>query len=467
MRLGTVFVIICMIVIAASVGALAHLALGYEVTQSATLGFATLALLGIYHSFSARTGIQSAVTHQFADLARGDADLARQVNELARRVDALEHRLDHAPDRARAAIDPIAREVGALAKRVKQLTQAVSAQESAAARMAERSEALVPPAIDQPDDAASSAMNLPIIEIADIPERAPCAPAVAFIRDAIDADRIEAYLQPIVTLPQRKVRYYEAMCRLRAEGGEVLPAGDFIADAETGGLLPEIDAVMAFRCVQVVRRLLLKNRDIGVFCNLSRVSLGDPGFPQLLALLDANRAIAPSLVLEFSQAAVDMMGPVERESMARLAERGYRFSLDNVIDLRLDPRELASSGFRFIKIPARSLLTRSPVDGDVDPSELSDRFGRFGIDLIADKIESEDSVVDLLDCDVRYGQGFLFSPPRPMRAEAQQGMAERKPPREPLDPSAVDRSAGRPLPAGTDGPRLPDRQLTRGLARHG
>ena len=32
-------------------------------------------------------------------------------------------------------------------------------------------------------------------------------------------------------------------------------------------------------------------------------------------------------------------------------------------------------------------------------------------------------VVDLLDYDVRFGQGFLFSPPRPVRAEALQGTA--------------------------------------------
>jgi cyclic-di-GMP phosphodiesterase TipF (flagellum assembly factor) len=32
-------------------------------------------------------------------------------------------------------------------------------------------------------------------------------------------------------------------------------------------------------------------------------------------------------------------------------------------------------------------------------------------------------VVDLLDYDVRFGQGFLFSAPRPVRAEALQGSA--------------------------------------------
>jgi hypothetical protein len=43
------------------------------------------------------------------------------------------------------------------------------------------------------------------------------------------------------------------------------------------------------------------------------------------------------------------------------------------------------------------------------------------IDLIAERVETETTVVDLLDYDVRFGQGFLFSPPRPVRAEALQG----------------------------------------------
>jgi cyclic-di-GMP phosphodiesterase, flagellum assembly factor TipF len=183
-----------------------------------------------------------------------------------------------------------------------------------------------------------------------------------------------------------------------------------------------------FRCVQVVRRLLLKNRDIGLFVNLSGSTLTDSAFfPQFLEFLDANRAIASSLVLELTQSAVRAMGPIEHESLAALAERGYRFSLDNVADLRIEPRELAERGFRFIKVQASLLLSRggSTAATDIHPADLSDLVGRFGIDLIAEKIESEGSVVDLLDYDVRYGQGFLFAQPRPVRAEALQGIAER------------------------------------------
>jgi cyclic-di-GMP phosphodiesterase TipF (flagellum assembly factor) len=246
------------------------------------------------------------------------------------------------------------------------------------------------------------------------------------IRSAIEANRIDLHLQPIVTLPQRKVRFYEAMSRLRTAGGDVVLAAEFISQAEAGGLMPKIDNLVVFRCVQVLRRLLIKNRDVGVFCNLSVATLTDAAvFPQLLEFLDANRAIAPSLVLEFTQSGLRGAGPIETESLAALRACGYHFSMDNVTDLRLEPRELASRGFRFVKLRASLILNRAGITADIHPGDLPDLLGRFGIDLIAEKIESEGAVVDLLDYDVKFGQGFLFSPPRPVRAEALQGVADR------------------------------------------
>ena len=104
---------------------------------------------------------------------------------------------------------------------------------------------------------------------------------IAAISSAIDASKIDLYLQPMVTLPQRKVRYYEALSRLKAENGDLVAAGDFLAYAEAGALMPKLDNLLVLRCVQVVRRLLLKNRDIGLFCNVSGATLTDSGFPQI------------------------------------------------------------------------------------------------------------------------------------------------------------------------------------------
>jgi cyclic-di-GMP phosphodiesterase TipF (flagellum assembly factor) len=249
---------------------------------------------------------------------------------------------------------------------------------------------------------------------------------LAAVRSAVEGNRIDLHLQPIVTLPQRKVRFYEAMSRLRTPAGDVVMASEFISQAESSGLMPKIDNLVVFRCVQVLRRLLLKNREVGVFCNLSAATLTDAAvFPQLLEFLDANRAIAPSLVLEFTQGALRGAGPIETESFAALRACGYAFSMDNVTNLRIEPRELSSRGFRFVKLRANLILNRGGVSADIYPGDLSDLLGRYGIDLIAEKIESEGTVVDLLDYDVKFGQGFVFSPPRPVRAEALQGGGER------------------------------------------
>ena len=247
------------------------------------------------------------------------------------------------------------------------------------------------------------------------------APAIAkVIRSAVDANRIDLYLQPIVTLPQRKVRYYEVVSRLRDEDDKVLTATEFIATAESSGVMPKIDNQVLLRCVQVLRRLLVRNKDIGLFCNIAAVTLRDAEvFKQCLDFLDANRALAPSLVLEFRQSAFRSLGPLESEHLAALAQRGFRFSIDNVTDLRIEPRELADRGVRFVKVPASLLLDQNRVaTSDIHPADLSDLLGRFGIDLVAERIEGERAVVDLLDYDVRYGQGFLFAPPKPLRADA-------------------------------------------------
>jgi cyclic-di-GMP phosphodiesterase, flagellum assembly factor TipF len=429
MRLGAIFVAFCMAIIAGSTGAIAYLYLGVSTSEAVTAAVATLLALVLCNTVSGRLGLRSVVGRQLADLSRGGADLARQVAEMGRRLAALEGKIETALDHTRAVTDPLTGEIGELGTLVKRLAETVAGQQTILETLARTSpgpqETLasgIP--TERPAPAMPTPDQPPAPSELEGTNRAVTAGSVdlevAAIRAAIDTNRIDLYLQPIVTLPQRKVRYYEAMSRLRNEAGEILHASDFIPQAETGGLMPKIDNLVIFRCVQLVRRLLLKNREIGLFCNLSQTILTDTNFfPQFLEFMAANRAIAPSLVLQFTQSAVRAMGAIEYESLAALFERGFRFSMDHVMGLRLEPNELANRGFRYVKVNVNLLLNTSlPAPTDIRPGDLSDLLGRFGIDLVVDRIEHERSVIDLLDYDVRYGQGSLFSPPRPARAEA-------------------------------------------------
>src|SRR6185436_19092018 len=106
---------------------------------------------------------------------------------------------------------------------------------------------------------------------------------LAAVKAAVEENRIDIYLQPMVTLPQRKVRYYEAVTRLRDDKDHVLVAEDFIGIAEAVG---RIDNMVMLRCVQVLRRLMVRNKDVGIFCNMSATTLGNSAiFAQCLDFL--------------------------------------------------------------------------------------------------------------------------------------------------------------------------------------
>jgi cyclic-di-GMP phosphodiesterase, flagellum assembly factor TipF len=420
-RINAIFVAVCMVLIAGSLGAVLYLWFKLGADASAVIALAALTAMALYNTVSSRLRDRSDLGDQIADLSRGSADLAKQVADLSRRFNSVEGRVEFAVTRARASTEPLATEIGELGGLVKQLADTVALHDTELRKLGGD---LPPPVTESPDTQTLGASTSDSETTEGLRRfRGLSREGIsALVASAIEENRIDLFLQPIVTLPQRKVRYYEALSRLRTEDGDLVPAAEFIEHAEAGDLMPKLDTLMVFRCVQVLRRLQMKNRDIGLFCNLSAAMLSNAAaFKQLFDFMDANRALASTLMFEFSQSAYRQFGAIEQESLAVLAERGFHFSMDHVTDLHMEPKELATHGFRFLKVPAAFLLNRaSEAHSDIHRADLADLLARSGIDLIAERIENESSVVDLLDYDVRYGQGFLFSAPRPVRVEALQ-----------------------------------------------
>jgi cyclic-di-GMP phosphodiesterase TipF (flagellum assembly factor) len=433
-RISTIFVAICMVLVSASLGLVLYSVAGISGSESAIVALTALTFLILYNAVSMRLRDRSDVGGQIADLSRGTADLARQVAEFGRRLALVEGRVVSANSANADRVQSVAGEIAELGVLVQQLAVSVASHDE----MLSPGVPAPSPVNDPPNhrlqplpSVAEAAQDpgAPVAEpaAAAAPSAADTSAAgrssaqiLAAVKNAIEANRIDIYLQPMVTLPQRKVRFYEAVTRLRDDNDQILSAEEFIGTAEAAGLMGRIDHMVMLRCVQVLRRLMVRNKEVGIFCNVAAATLSNPAsFAQCLDFLEANRALAASFVLEFKQSTFRNLGAAETEHLAALAQRGYRFSIDHVTDLRIEPRELADRGVRFIKVPASLLLDqRQTSASDIHPSDLSDLLGRFGIDLVAERIEGERAVVDLLDYDVRFGQGFLFAAPRPLRPEA-------------------------------------------------
>ena len=290
--------------------------------------------------------------------------------------------------------------------------------------------------------------------------RAPFAPSHAHnhqhvalletVREALAENRVDLYLQPVVSLPQRRTVFYESFSRLRDATGRVMMPAEYLTVAEPGGLITPIDNLLLFRCVQIVRRLAKNDRKVGIFCNIALGSLADETFfPQFLEFLSQNKDLSGALIFELGQQAFDARGSVEARNMAKLADLGFRFSLDKVSDLDLVFQDLARADVKFLKIGAEVMLNQLlEVDGmlalkslkDLAAADFADLTRRYGVEVIAEKVESERQVVDILELNIGYGQGNLFGEPRAIRDAV---LAETDPPADFMRSTLTRRRAGR------------------------
>jgi len=416
LRVTELFVAIGMLLIAGAVGGALVLALGLPRTEAAVAALAAFVVLVLYYLAVARARDRREAARQLVDLSRGIADLARQVGQQEQRLAALASGTEAAIQNLSATYQPLAAEVAELGAIVGQLTGSMGEGEriiAPAPTPAARFAAATGTA--GPDGAGATQTGGPGSPVSSDENAAQAA----FIRQALQSGAVDTYVQPIVTLPQRKVSCYEASSRLRNPGN---PAPtDLLEAAEAAGLIGEVDVLMAFRCVRLARRINSGHENIAIFCKLARPTLSErETFARIADFMEANRALAPLLVFEFALASWRALRAREQEALSTLAGFGFRFCLDHVTDLRFDPRELAERGCAFVKAPAALILDQCGVAGRPE-AQLPSELARVGIKLIAEKVEAEATVMDLLDLDVRYAQGGLFSPPRPVRSEVMVG----------------------------------------------
>jgi len=466
-RLSAIYVSFCMVLIAVSIGAVLFLGAGLSWVESAIVAIAAFTALSLYDMVAKELRNRAVVVEQIANLSGGTADLAyqvanltRQVDELSRRLQTSERKTESAAEQARAAIPSFANEIDELGTIVQQLAETVAAHDTTITEQQAAAIEPEPAAVAAESSAATVIAPQPVAaeSVAEIsrdigrdpftvPEIEPLPPItpppkpilstdqskslgrelmIGAVRSALDGGRADLYLQPIVSLPQRKVRYYETFTRLRKEDGTVLLPGAFLNAAEASGLIARIDHMVLARAAQVARWLLSKDRDIGLICNIATATLTNPASAQqLLKFFDANQELAPAIVLEFPQSFWRANSPLAQPVLVALVKRGARFSMDQVSDLRMEPRDLADRNIRLVKVPPKLLLANPQGSGsDIDPADLPDLMARYGIGLVAERIESEETVLELLEINVNFGQGFLFSAPRPLREEALRGGTE-------------------------------------------
>ena len=280
----------------------------------------------------------------------------------------------------------------------------------------------------------SSAPTLALAQTVRFPEpsllpsmRSPSTEEISRMRlvtQAFEADRIEMHLQPVVSLPHCKIRFYEALARLRLADGTLLGPAEFLPILEASGRASDFDRRVLIRSMAIARHLVARGSEAIVGVNLTAHAIAEPGFLWSLAgLIDTSPDLLGKIVLEMPQHSWRHLDADHRAALAVLRERGVPFSLDRAPDLRFDPEALADLGIRFMKLPADLMIKAAEqADGryagpELDVRDFASALRRQGIRLIAERVDADDMVPLLCELGVPLAQGFAFAAPRPVKPE--------------------------------------------------
>ncbi len=375
------------------------LPLGFpDLARSEALLIAGLVLVAsaLLHEIFARFERDEITNSQLAVIDEMNGELSESLRRTQKEVQQVHALVTGDPGKAPQKMGDIVAEVRVLQKLVEQLSSKRK---------------------DEPGPGPNFGPEKPVAakraSQADAAAKMSPADLLDLVQDALRRDRIDLFLQPIVALPQRLPKFYEAFSRIRADDGSFITPGRYLKIAEQEGLLSPIDNLLLFRCVQIVRAQRHQARS-AFFINISKHTLSDQAFfREFIDFMEANAELAPHLIFEFAQADLSLHQPKIASELQRLARLGFRFSIDQVTSLDFDLDELHERRFKFVKIDVDKLLAEKGEKGSPNAIKgIRDAFFRKGIDLIAEKIENEGNLIDLLEDRIDYGQGYLFGEPK-------------------------------------------------------
>ncbi len=233
------------------------------------------------------------------------------------------------------------------------------------------------------------------------------------INRALANDGFIVHYQPILDIATRKVSHFEALVRMRAVAGGVVPPGMFMEVAESTGLIREIDRHVTGLVLARMELSRRAGRRYRFSINLSGVSINDPSLLSFLRAKLAQRSdLAGDIVFEITETAAVADFAAARSFMNEVRQLGCAFSLDDF--------GVGFSSFNYVKqlpvdyVKIDGSFVRSLVDSQDDQvfvEALSKVAHGFGKKTVAEFVEDERALNMLASFGVDYAQGYFIGKP--------------------------------------------------------
>ena len=248
------------------------------------------------------------------------------------------------------------------------------------------------------------------------------------LQAGIDSDALLLHYLPEVDLLTREILGAEALVRWRHPTRGLLLPDSFIGVAESTNLAGELGRwVMRSACAEFSRwRSHGVGQNITLRINVSPSELVMPGFVRTVAdIIDEFGINADSVCLEITERAVVRDIETTRRTLAELKEVGVQIAIDDF-----------GTGYAVLSylksLPVDTLKIDSGFVRDLDTNTSDLAIVRsilvlaeaFGLQLVAEGVETPAAALTLIEHGCHRAQGFLFS--RPVAGENMESLLSKR-----------------------------------------
>jgi diguanylate cyclase (GGDEF)-like protein len=236
------------------------------------------------------------------------------------------------------------------------------------------------------------------------------------IRDvslALAEDRIDAYYQPIMRLDTGEVVGFEALCRMRTASGEIIAAANFHEATKDAHVAADMTQRMLLRVAADMRRWIdmgLPFQHVGI--NLAAADFHAGNLQERLCSIFADADVPlRHIILEVTESVyLGQRDHVVAKEIKALRARGMRVALDDFGTGFASLTHLLTVPVDIIKIDRSFVERLVPGDaGAIIVEGLLSIADKLGIRVVAEGIETDGQLAQLLDYGCTLGQGYLFS----------------------------------------------------------
>ncbi|MFV1922071.1 MAG: EAL domain-containing protein [Methylotenera sp.] len=237
------------------------------------------------------------------------------------------------------------------------------------------------------------------------------------LKKAIPANELRLYYQPIVNLETRKIVKAEALIRWQHPNKGLIGPGEFISIAESANIISEIGDWVFKQAVMDIKKLQKNiSSSFSVSINVSPKQLQSSVLiAQWPSYLHKQHLNKNSLGLEITEGIAIETSSAINHILQQLKEAGAQLLIDDFGTGYSSLSYLKKLNADYIKIDKSFVQNLSLYSEDMVLCETIILMAhKLGLEVIAEGIETQEqsNLLQSIGCD--YGQGYLFSKPKPL-----------------------------------------------------